>query len=95
MNRAMFTRSRPSLNPSVKKVVAVSDPHAAPVWQTKDNSHSQAYVEAVHRGNLTQVQAPGIREEELSWLKRCLLAEVKTYDLLNDLSSLLEEAGLC
>lgn len=45
------------------------------------------------RGTITQVQATSVREEELSWLKRCLLAEAKNIDVLNYLSSLLEGAG--
>lgn len=44
-------------------------------------------------GNLTQVQASVVREEELTWLSSCLLVEAKSHDLLNDLSFHLKGAG--
>lgn len=50
-------------------------------------------MEKAHLGNLIHIQAAGVREVELLWLKRCLLAEAKTHVHLNDLSSLLEGAG--
>lgn len=50
-------------------------------------------MQAARWGIITQIQAAEPHKEELSWLKRCLLAEAKNRDLLNDLSSLLEGVG--
>lgn len=72
------------------------DYFAVPGWQSNNPTHAHgrlSYVEATRRGNMAHVQAGGVRQEELHWLQRCLLAEVKNCDDLNDLSYLMERAG--
>lgn len=52
-----------------------------------------SYAEMVRRGNMIHLHAGNDSEAELSWLSCCLLGEVKSPDLLNDLGSLLMGAG--
>lgn len=96
MNKTKFERSQSDSSPIVKKSAGVKNYYLVPGWQSKatPQTHSNmSYVEVAHCQNLAQVQASCVREEELTWLKRCLLAEVKNHDLINDLSYLFEDAG--
>lgn len=96
ISKAKFNRVHNANPASQSKGRMGSEYHIVPGWQTKEGPHHNdrpSYVGVARCGNLVQVQAGKVHEEELSWLSWCLFAEVKDYEVLNDLGSLLEGAG--
>lgn len=95
-SKARFERLRNSLSQPPNVCLDVKEYNVVPGWKTTEAPHTigrSSYAEMASHGNLVQIHAGKIREAELSWLSCCLLAEVKSPDLLNDLSSLFEGAG--
>lgn len=96
LNKARFSRSRMESSPSTKLCSATKTYQVVPDCKLLATSQPQkfsSYADVVRRKFQTQAQASAVREEELSWLDRCLLAEAKSHELLNELSFLLEGAG--
>lgn len=70
--------------------------HVVPGWQTNVVTNATgrpSYADAARCSNMLHIQACNPHEDDVLWLKGCLLAEAKNCDILNDIRSLLSDAG--